>query len=275
MTQIIIQLQLFLIATRISQSQLTVLTIKLQCLCQPCLKKLRILKHRFGQTFFVLLHWERSGQGKGGRHADSDEEGDGEYHDDPADTTSVRFGSLSRMIRSECALQSRAAFLRGKPSYLLYFWELADRHQFLQSALQRLNDDVGASDATSAPSATSSATSNNGGAADDNPRRRRRRQQDEEQQPSRQGDIFDLSQSIRFVAKTEDDRQVRRRIAELQDQARNYRRMFAESDDPNSARARFYQDEVEQIAQEIASLQEPLITTPISRNATPRTPRTP
>jgi len=161
-----------------------------------------------------------------------------------------------------------------KLSYLLYFWEVADRHQLLQSALQRLNDDVGALDASSVPSATSSATSNNGSAGE-NPRPRRRRRQDEEQQPSPQGDIFDLSQSIRFVAKADDDRQVRRRVAELQDQARNFQRMFAESDDPNSARARFYQDEVEQIAYEIASLQESLIATPISRNATPRTPRTP
>jgi hypothetical protein len=228
----------------------------------------------------IIADWERSGQGEGGRHAGSDDEGDGEEsHDDPTnrvifDTTSVRFGSLSRTSRSECALQSRAAFLRGKPSYLLYFWELADRHQLLQSALQRLNDDVGALDASSVPSATSSATSNNGSAGE-NPRPRRRRRQDEEQQPSPQGDIFDLSQSIRFVAKADDDRQVRRRVAELQDQARNFRRMFAESDDPNSARARFYQDEVEQIAYEIASLQESLIATPISRNATPRTPRTP
>ena len=107
--------------------------------------------------------------------------------------------------------------------------------------------------------------------------RRRRRQSDdkEQQQTAAQRDIFDLSQSIRFVSKAEDDRQVRRRIAELQDQARNYRRMYAESDDPNSARARFYQDEVEQITHEIASLEEPLIATPISRNGTPRTPRTP
>jgi hypothetical protein len=97
----------------------------------------------------IAEDWERSGQGKGGdRHVGSDEEGDEESHDDPDTTSSVRFGSLSRMSRSECALlQSRAAFLHGRPSYLLYLWELADRHQLLQSALQRLKDDVGASDA--------------------------------------------------------------------------------------------------------------------------------
>ena len=217
-----------------------------------------------------IQNWERSGQGEGGRHAGGEEESDDAGDFVIFDTTSVRFGSLSTTSRSACALQSQAAFLCGKPSYLLYFWEVADRHQLLQSALQRLDDDVGASDASSAPSATSSNQASSGS------RRRRRQIDDEEQQQTAaQRDIFDLSQSIRFVSKAEDDRQVRRRIAELQDQARNYRRMYAESDDPNSARARFYQEEVEQITHEIASLEEPLIATPISRNGTPRTPRTP
>jgi hypothetical protein len=217
----------------------------------------------------IITDWERSGQGERGRHAGSDEEGDPDGNDYIIwDTNSARFGSLSTRTRSECALQSRAAFLCGKPSYLLYFWELADRHQLLQSALQRLDDDVGALDASSTPSATSSSHQ-----ATDNPRRQQR--QSEDRQPAMQGGIFELSQSICFVSKAEDDRQLRRRIAELQDQSRSYRRMLAECDDPNSARARFYQDKVEQSAHEIASLQEPLIATPISRNATPRTPRTP
>ena len=217
----------------------------------------------------VIQNWERSGQGEGGRHAggDDDEEHGGEYAGDLdsisiLDSESARFGSLAS--RSECALQNRAAFLLGKPSYLLYFWEIAEYHQLLQSALQRLDDDVGASDASSAPSTTT--------------RTRRRRRQSEEQDPQQAApsqDIFVLSESIRFHARAEDGRQVRRRIAELQDQARNYRRMFAESDDPNSARARFYQDEVQQITEEIASLEEPLIATPTSQNTTPRTPRTP
>ena len=68
---------------------------------------------------------------------------------------SDRFGLLSS--HPACALQNRAAFLLGRPSYLLYFWEIADQHQLLlQSALQRLDDDVGATDASLAPSATSS-----------------------------------------------------------------------------------------------------------------------
>ncbi len=208
----------------------------------------------------IIQNWERSGQGEGGRHAGNDEE-----HEDTEDyiifdTSSVRFGSLS--TRSECALQNQAAFLNGKPSYLLYFWELADRHQLLQSSLQRLDD---ASDASSAPSATSSHATGH----------TRRRQRQDEQPHESSCNIFALSESIRFMAKAEDDRQVCRRIADLQDQARNFRRMYAESDDLNSARAQFYQNEVQQIAEEIASLGQPLISTPISRNGTPRTPRTP
>ena len=94
--------------------------------------------------------------------------------------------------------------------------------------------------------------------------------------------IYVLSQSILVLAQSEDARegrrqiaedvrQVRRRITELQDQARNYRRLYAEDDDPSSARARFYQDEAEEIASEVASLQEQLITTPPRNNTTPRT----
>ncbi|KAI2489342.1 hypothetical protein MHU86_25255 [Fragilaria crotonensis] len=144
----------------------------------------------------IIQNWERSGQGEGGRHAgtDDDEEQDGrEESDDPEefiifDTSSVRFGSLSRTSRSECALQNRAAFLCGKPSYLLYFWEVADRHQLLQSALQRLDDDVGASDASSAPSATSST----------NQGTRRRRQREQPTAPYRDDILISHSQFVSF-----------------------------------------------------------------------------
>jgi len=145
------------------------------------------------------------------------------------------------------------------------FGKIADRHQLLQSALQRLDNDIAVSDASSAPSATCSQASGTNN-------RRRQRQHDEQEAPFR--DILALSQSIRFLAKAEDDRQVRRRIADLQDQARKFRRLHTESDDRNSARAQFYADEVKQITDEIASLAEqPLIATPLSQNRTPRTPR--
>ena len=94
---------------------------------------------------------------------------------------------------------------------------------------------------------------------------------DEETQGSSSGDLFALSQSIRFLANAEDDRQVRRRIADLQRPGSNYRRMLAESDDPSSARARFYQEEVQQINEEVEALLQPFNATPISQIGTPRT----
>ena len=54
---------------------------------------------------------------------------------------------------------------------------------------------------------------------------------DDEQPKESSRDIFALC----FLAKAEDVRQVCQRIANLQDQARDYRRMFAESDDPTTA----------------------------------------
>jgi hypothetical protein len=101
-----------------------------------------------------------------------------------------------------------------------------------------------------------------------------RRQQRQGEEPRKSScAIFALSESIHFLAKAEDDPQIRRRITDLQDQARNFKRMYADSDDLNSAQAQFHRDEVQQIAEEIASLDQPLTSTPISRNGTPRTPR--
>ena len=62
-------------------------------------------------------------------------------------------GSLSH--RPARALQSRSAFLGGRPSYVLYYWEVVDSHQLLQSSLQRLTSNAGAANASVAPSAVS------------------------------------------------------------------------------------------------------------------------
>jgi hypothetical protein len=216
----------------------------------------------------IIQNWERSGQGEGGRHAG------GEEDSDDADDFVVLTRLLSDLDRCQQRVvlnvhcRAKQPFFVEKLSYLLYFWEVADRHQLLQSVLQQRDDDVGTSGGLSAPSATSSNQASSGS------RRRRRQSGDaKQQQTAALRDIFDLSQSIRFVSKAEDDRQVRRCTAEIQDQARNYRRIYAESDDPNIAWARFYQDKVEQIAHKIASFEEPFIATPISQNGTPRTPR--
>ena len=64
---------------------------------------------------------------------------EGEHHVPAAlyDVNDVEFGSLAN--RSHPALSRHRNFLRGKPSYLLYFWELMDRHQLLQTTMQRLD----------------------------------------------------------------------------------------------------------------------------------------
>ncbi len=92
----------------------------------------------------IITRWEQSAQGEDGKENEDAEEL-ADQDDDASFTTSIAttadgsppnktIGSLSG--RPACALQSRAAFLNGRPSYLLYFWEIADQHQLLQSLLQ-------------------------------------------------------------------------------------------------------------------------------------------
>jgi hypothetical protein len=99
----------------------------------------------------IIARWEQSGQGEGGRDNDADTEEEDAKEASSTISTDNDFhdrmiGSLSG--RPACALQSRAAFLNGQPLHLLYFWEIADRHQLLQSSLQQLRSSTGASDAS-------------------------------------------------------------------------------------------------------------------------------
>ena len=82
----------------------------------------------------IITRWEQSGQGEGGRDPQEEEE-QGDEEESFATTTdddsltrrrrdTPNIGSLAR--RPPRALQSRAAFLNGRPSYLLYYWEVAD-----------------------------------------------------------------------------------------------------------------------------------------------------
>ena len=71
----------------------------------------------------ISKNWTKSGQGDGGFQDDPDADSDGYYE----------------------ALDTRAKFIKdGKESYLLYFWELIDNHGLLASAMQKLNDQVSA-----------------------------------------------------------------------------------------------------------------------------------
>ena len=227
----------------------------------------------------IITRWEQSGQGEGGMDNDIDGTDEGNEEDnavaaipDSADDCHDKMiGSLSG--RPARALQSRAAFLNGRPSYLLYFWEIADTHQVLQSSLQRLNKTTGASDASCAPSTTSSSS----GTRD----RQRRRQEgiDEDKQvlhplvrsitelvdlqrQYHERQLNSLNEGLEFEERRRvserrsqsSDRQFQRR-AELLDLARKYRRLNAELDpnaDQKSKRlSDFYVSECSEIEKEI------------------------
>jgi len=222
----------------------------------------------------IISRWEQSGQGEGGM----DNEQEQECQDDMMSMASssiasneaspraagANIGSLSG--RPSRALQSRAAFLNGRPSYLLYFWEVADAHQLLVSSLQRLSSRTGATDASSAPSALSAprSVSSSGGtrrgqrgrfATDDDERREERlfvplvhsikdladcqRDMLNARSEDRQHERELEEQRLRFEREVQDQRirsevtencrkRTFERRVELQDLARKYRRLNAE-----------------------------------------------
>jgi hypothetical protein len=107
----------------------------------------------------IITRWEQSGQGENVR--DNDVDAEEEDAKEASSTISTDNDFHDRMIgslsgRPACALQSRAAFPNGRPSYLLYIWAIADSDQLLQSSLQRLSNSTGASDALLAPSTSNS-----------------------------------------------------------------------------------------------------------------------
>ena len=203
----------------------------------------------------IIQNWKRSGQGEGG--TDETEDLDDVLDGAVAESGDAIGGLQGRPAR---ALDSRAAFLYGKPSYLLYFWEIADRHQLLQSSLQRLSESVGASDASTAPSVINVPRTAS--------RRRRREDNEEDKEEVASALVNPLVQSIRDFAKDEDRRQVAllqsqsehrvfQRRAQLVDEARKYRRLMAELD-PNDPRTKrlsdFYLKETLDIEKEISDL---------------------
>ena len=103
------------------------------------------IKNRLSSIRVTLLRiiekWEQSGQGDGGMNDDEEEEGQ------EAPSAHNRWGKLEG--RPQEALDSRENFLAGNPSWYLYFWELTDTYQLLDSTLQRLSPGVGALDANS------------------------------------------------------------------------------------------------------------------------------
>lgn len=111
------------------------------------------IKNRLSSIRSVLLrmiqNWEESGQGDGGRRRIIDTEelveevtrGE-ELPTEISIHSEINWGALEG--RTQEALDNRANFLQGQPSWYLYFWELADSFQLLASTVQRLSTDVGA-----------------------------------------------------------------------------------------------------------------------------------
>jgi hypothetical protein len=231
----------------------------------------------------IIRKWEQSGQGDGGHRGEEDDQERSDDSERQGEETR-RFGAL--MERPAAALESRASFLQGRPSYLLYFWELADEHQILQTAMNRFDEDSGASDASSTPSVVSqgarvraqdrrrvsAAAATNAVSADAKTIAESLRAIAQAEVLRTETFITDKAADRRRMRITEDgvnSRSIRRRIEKLKDQRREYRRLVAESEDPTSTRAVFYAAEVIEIGDEIVTLQGELITTPPTNNRTP------
>ena len=234
----------------------------------------------------IITRWEQSGQGEGGRDQEDVEDNNA---DEVTSTTSSissgddnssprrNIGSLNN--RPPRALQSRAAFLNGRPPYLLYFWEVADTHQLLQSSLQRLTNNTGASDASMAPTVTTTS----GGS-----RNSRHRRQQQEQQERSSHTMMGILKSMKDIAKGNEqlrldlqqdrvhereleerrinsDRQEQcrkrnfQRRTELLDLGRKYRRLNAELDmcEERSQRlSEFYVNECRLVEDELRQLKD-------------------
>eukprot|EP00977_Amphora_coffeiformis_P003886 scaffold770_cov76-Amphora_coffeaeformis.AAC.1 len=203
------------------------------------------------QLIRLISDWERSGQGEGGHVSLLGEDIEGIGDDHPSsipeavyDVSDAEFGALSG--RGRPALASRRNFLQGKPSYLLYYWELMDRHQLLASTVQRLDEQYSAPDANSIRSVRSSAS-------------KRRRSNEEDVDALR-----DVSTAIiRLAGEQAKDREsrnqalaeekrdrVRQRVNTLRDTLRDYRRFRAE------CRSRHEMDMVNFYNEEIQALEE-------------------
>jgi hypothetical protein len=242
----------------------------------------------------IITRWEQSGQGEGGRDEDKEDAAVGEVlNADDASSSLATDEEASPRRNVGClngrparALQTRAAFLNGRPSYLLYFWEVADAHQLLQSSLQRLSNNTGAMDASCAPSVSSS-----GGSCGQQQRHQQSRsgtngtgQHDEE---PHMGALVSLAQSMKELAecqqqmqhvRNEDrvhDRQLedqrlhsegmqetRKRVferrAKLLDEARQYRKLNAElvmGNERSQRLSEFYESELRLLEDEICRLE--------------------
>ena len=118
----------------------------------------------------IVLRMALPVEGDGGRHNEENDENDNNNDNEDHDSVpgsvpgSVVPGSIPVSVsvlveeekerdgwggldgRPQCALDSRENFLLGNPSWFLYFWEMADMYQLLDSTMQRLSLKVGLAD---------------------------------------------------------------------------------------------------------------------------------
>jgi hypothetical protein len=157
---------------------------------------------------------------------------------------------------------------------------VADAHQLLQTTIQRIDASAAASDASSVP------TSVTFGTTPSSTRRRLHTNNDSATTNSR--DILTLSRSIQELneSKTVRTNMVETRkdtwmraheeaenahstccqIDNLEDQARDFQRKFAESEDILSCSAIFYREEAQQLMVDITLLKQSLLGTPVQNN---------
>jgi hypothetical protein len=92
----------------------------------------------------IISNWERSGQGDGGFMEHGDLADEDEYEEGNEDSiVEPEFGALRN--RPQRALDQRKYFTNGKSVYLLYLWEMLEKHDLLGSSIQRLSASVCAS----------------------------------------------------------------------------------------------------------------------------------
>jgi len=217
----------------------------------------------------IIRNWEQSGQGEGGRVNVPEDDILSDSDDDEGNNSrsAERFGNLQD--RPAEALQNRSNFLRGKPSYLLYFWEMANNFQLLSSTLQRLDPEIGAADASSIASVSTHSRTHLRGSEDISDLassiREFTKDRERDREEMRESQALQLREKERereenrealAVQMNETRKQhLMDRMHHLIDERRSYRRLYAECSIKESETGKFYLETVEELQQEIEALQ--------------------
>jgi hypothetical protein len=180
----------------------------------------------------IIPQWERSGQGDGGIDMDGGDPDQIRSGDD--------YGKLTN--RPARALANRENFLRGEPSYLLYFWEMADKYQLLNTTLQMLDSSISARSASHAPSALSSASGS------------KRRNKKKYLLKKRLGEANAVGAGLKSLADAMENTDRKRRVDELENQVTQFEEKEVLATDLRIQK--FYRDKVNELKKRLMSLQE-------------------